>query len=131
MVDSVSFTCENRKKEKPCSEKPSGPRVSGWSGRFAKRWKRSQRTIHLVLIFEDLHWVDDSTLDLISALARRREPAKLMLLGTYRPADVVLSQTPLKGLKQDLQVHHLCTEIALERLEEPAIADTWRRSFRR
>jgi predicted ATPase len=35
----------------------------------------------LVLIFEDLHWVDDSTLDLISALARRREPAKLMCLG--------------------------------------------------
>ncbi len=77
----------------------------------------------LVLIFEDLHWVDDSTLDLISALARRREPAKLMLLGTYRPAEVVLSKTPLKGLKQDLQVHDLCTEIALERLEEPAIAE--------
>ena len=77
----------------------------------------------LVLIFEDLHWVDDSTLDLISALARRREPAKLMLLGTYRPADVVLSKTPLKGLKQDLQVHHLCTEISLERLEQPAIAE--------
>ncbi len=77
----------------------------------------------LVLIFEDLHWVDPSTLDLISALARRREPAKLMLLGTYRPADVALSQTPLKGLKQDLQVHHLCTEIALERLEEPTIAE--------
>lgn len=77
----------------------------------------------LLLIFEDLHWVDDSTLDLISALARRREPAKLMLLGTYRPADVVLSKSPLKGLKQDLQVHHLCTEVALERLEEPAIAE--------
>jgi DNA-binding winged helix-turn-helix (wHTH) protein/tetratricopeptide (TPR) repeat protein len=77
----------------------------------------------LVLIFEDLHWVDDSTLDLMSALARRREPAKFMLLGTYRPADVVLSKTPLKGLKQDLQVHHLCTEVALERLEEPAITE--------
>jgi len=77
----------------------------------------------LLLIFEDLHWVDDSTLDLMSALARRREPAKFMLLGTYRPADVVLSKTPLKGLKQDLQVHHLCAEVALERLEEPAIAE--------
>jgi DNA-binding winged helix-turn-helix (wHTH) protein/tetratricopeptide (TPR) repeat protein len=77
----------------------------------------------LVVIFEDLHWVDPSTLDLISALARRREPAKLMLLGTYRPTDVALFQTPLKGLKQDLQVHHLCNEIALERLEEPTIAE--------
>ena len=77
----------------------------------------------LLLIFEDLQWVDDSTLDLISAFARRREPAKLMLLGTYRSADVVLSKTPLKGLKQDLQVHRLSTEIALERLEEASIAE--------
>ena len=77
----------------------------------------------LVLVFEDLHWSDPSTLDLISALARRRESAKLMLLCTYRPVDVVLSNSSLKGLKQDLLVHHLCSEIALERLEEPLIAE--------
>jgi DNA-binding winged helix-turn-helix (wHTH) protein/tetratricopeptide (TPR) repeat protein len=76
----------------------------------------------LVLVLEDLHWVDPSTLDAISALARRREAAKLLLLCTYRPVDVALSQSPLKGLKQDLQVHHLCEEIALERLEESEIA---------
>jgi len=77
----------------------------------------------LVLILEDLHWVDPSTLDLISALARRRESAKLMLLCTYRPADVVLSHSQLKVLKQDLLVHKLCGEIALERLEETEIAE--------
>jgi len=31
----------------------------------------------LVLLFEDLHWVDHSALDVISALAHRREPANL------------------------------------------------------
>src|SRR5262249_61038296 len=36
--------------------------------------------LSLVLVFEDLHWVDPSTLDLISALARRRAAAKLLLL---------------------------------------------------
>src|SRR5215475_4744067 len=77
----------------------------------------------MLLILEDLHWVDPSTLDLISALARRREQAKLMLLCTYRPVDVILSNSSLKGLKQDLQVHNLCTEIALERLPEQAIAE--------
>src|SRR6266446_5751698 len=71
----------------------------------------------LILIFEDLHWVDRSTLDLVSAAARRRGPAKLLLLGTYRPTDVIISQSPLKALKQDLLVHKLCREIALERLE--------------
>jgi DNA-binding winged helix-turn-helix (wHTH) protein/tetratricopeptide (TPR) repeat protein len=77
----------------------------------------------LALIFEDLHWADPSTLDLISALARRREAAKLLLLCTYRPVDVVLSNSSLKGLKHDLHVHQLCSEIALERLEEPSIVE--------
>src|SRR5258708_3371315 len=77
----------------------------------------------LVLILEDLHWVDASTLDVISVLARRRVPAKLLLLGTYRPVDVVLSQSPLKSLKQDLLVRDLCHEIAVERLEESDVAE--------
>lgn len=76
----------------------------------------------LVLILEDLHWVDSSTLDFISALARRRGPAKLLLIGTYRPVEVVLSQSPLKGLKHDLLLHELCQEVALERLEAPDVA---------
>jgi tetratricopeptide (TPR) repeat protein len=77
----------------------------------------------LLLILEDLHWADPSTLDLISALARRREPCRLLVLATYRPTDVVLSQNPLKGMKQDLLVHQLCQEIVLDSLQEPAIAE--------
>jgi DNA-binding winged helix-turn-helix (wHTH) protein len=44
-------------------------------------------TVHtaLVLVLEDLHWSDFSTLDLISYVARRRRPAHLMLVGTLRP----------------------------------------------
>jgi len=77
----------------------------------------------LILILEDLHWVDPSTLDFISALARRRGPAKLVLLATYRPAEVVISQSPLKSLKQELLIHLLCQEIALERLEASDVAE--------
>ena len=77
----------------------------------------------LVLCLEDLHWVDPSTLDFISALARRRGPAKLLLLGTYRPAEVILSQSRLKALKQDLLIHNLGHEIGLERLEESDVAE--------
>jgi DNA-binding winged helix-turn-helix (wHTH) protein len=76
----------------------------------------------LVLVLEDLHWVDPSTLDFISALARRRGPAKLLLLGTYRPADLIISQSPLKALKQDLVIHNLSQELSLERLEEIDVA---------
>src|SRR5215467_4033560 len=77
----------------------------------------------LLLILEDLHWVDPSTLDFISALARRRGPAKLLVLGTYRPADVIISQSPLKALKQDLVLHGLSHEISLERLDESEVSD--------
>jgi predicted ATPase len=77
----------------------------------------------LLLIFEDLQWVDRSTVDLISALARGRGPAKLMLIGTYRRADVALSEHPLKLVKQDLLVHRLCQEISLEPLGEGQVAE--------
>jgi hypothetical protein len=77
----------------------------------------------MMLIFEDLQWVDHSTVDLISALARGREAAKLVLIGTYRPADVALSEHPLKLVKQDLLVHRLCHEIALEPLGERQVAE--------
>ena len=83
----------------------------------------------LVLVLEDLHWVDPSTLDFISALARRRGPAKLLLLGTYRPADVIISQSPLKALKQDLVIHNLSHEVSLERLEELDVAKYIRGKF--
>ncbi len=77
----------------------------------------------LILVFEDLHWADHSTLDLVSALARRRAPAKLMLIATFRPGDVSDAQHPLKGLKQDLVTRKLCIEVALRPLAKAAVAE--------
>ena len=77
----------------------------------------------MLLVFEDLHWVDYSTLDLISALARRRAPAQLMLIATKRPVDMVIPEHPLKALKQDLLLHQLCREIKLESLSEAEVAE--------
>jgi len=69
-----------------------------------------------VLVLEDLHWSDYSTVDLISYLARRRERASFMLIGTFRPVDVILNEHPLKGIKQDLLMHNLCCDLPLEYL---------------
>ena len=77
----------------------------------------------LVFVFEDLHWADLSTLDLISALARRRQAARLCLLGSYRPAEVSAGQHPLKRLKQDLVTHKLCTDVSLGPLERDAVRE--------
>jgi predicted ATPase/DNA-binding winged helix-turn-helix (wHTH) protein len=77
----------------------------------------------LLLALEDLHWAGPSTVDVISALSRRRAPGKLMLIGTYRPADLALAGHPLKAVKQELLVHQLCDEIELEPLEDDDVAE--------
>lgn len=77
----------------------------------------------LVLVIEDLHWSDYSTLDLISFLARRRAAARLMLIGTYRPVEVILSGHPLKAVKRELGAHRLCQELDLDFLTEGAVAE--------
>jgi DNA-binding winged helix-turn-helix (wHTH) protein len=76
----------------------------------------------LLLVFEDLQWVDHFTVDLMSALARHRAPAKLMLVATKRPIDMMPSDHPLKALSQELGVHHLCHEVPLEPLNKADVA---------
>lgn len=77
----------------------------------------------LLLVFSDLLWADHSTVGLISALARCRQSTRLMLIGTYPSPNVTLSDHPLKELKQDLLIHHLCHEIALQPLGEAEVAE--------
>jgi predicted ATPase len=45
-----------------------------------------------------------------------------MVIGTYRPVDVILSDHPLKSVKRELQAHGLCQELALEYLTGEAVA---------
>src|SRR5262249_52623181 len=59
----------------------------------------------LVLVLEDLHWSDYATLELLTYLARRAGPARLLVLGTYRPVEVLLRRHPLAAVKQELVLH--------------------------
>jgi predicted ATPase len=77
--------------------------------------------VPLVLILEDLHWSDYSTLDLISYLATQRHRAHLMLVGTYRNVELIVSQHPLKAVKQELLAKQQCEELPLEYLSEGAV----------
>ena len=78
-------------------------------------------TAPLVLVLEDLHWSDYSTIDLVAYLARRRDPARLLLIGTFRPVEVILGEHPLKAIKRELQAHQLCRELPLEYLTLEAV----------
>lgn len=75
----------------------------------------------LILILEDLHWSDHATIDLLSFIARRTNPASLIILGTYRSADAAINNHPVKQLKQDLKLRGLCTAIPLEFLDQQDI----------
>jgi DNA-binding winged helix-turn-helix (wHTH) protein/tetratricopeptide (TPR) repeat protein len=72
----------------------------------------------LVLGLEDLHWTDLATLDLLSIIARREHRARLMIVGTYRPADAIVSNHPLRAVLSDLEVHRQCTVLLPENLTE-------------
>jgi len=67
----------------------------------------------LLLFLEDLHWCDLSTLDLLVWLARRREPARLLILGTVRPAETLRAHPHLRAAQQELASGGFSEEIEL------------------
>jgi predicted ATPase len=77
----------------------------------------------LVLVLEDLHWSDPSTLELLSFVARRRQPARLLVLGTYRPVEVLANGHPLRAVTQELQLHRQSEELPLGFLTEEHVAE--------
>jgi DNA-binding winged helix-turn-helix (wHTH) protein/predicted ATPase len=76
----------------------------------------------VVLVLEDLHWSDAATLDWLASVARRREAARLLVLGTYRPAEAVVQAHPVRRVTQELLLHGQGVELPLGLLAEPEVA---------
>jgi DNA-binding winged helix-turn-helix (wHTH) protein/tetratricopeptide (TPR) repeat protein len=76
----------------------------------------------LVLVLEDLHWADPSTVDLLEWLARRDTPARLLVLGTYRPADALAGGAPIGDAGAELRLRGLAHELRLGELGPQAVA---------
>jgi DNA-binding winged helix-turn-helix (wHTH) protein/predicted ATPase len=83
----------------------------------------------LVLVVEDLHWSDPSTLAFLTYVARRRDWARLLVLGTYRPAEVIRQAHPLRQVIAELRQHHRCVYMTLASLPEAAITAYVRERF--
>src|SRR5262249_15115578 len=64
-----------------------------------------------------------STVELLAMVARRREAARLLVLGTYRAAELVVANHPLKPLKQELVARGQGVEIALSALSRAAVRE--------
>ena len=76
----------------------------------------------LVLVLEDLQWSDHSTVEALAYLAQRPEPARLLVLGTYRPVEVLLQGHPLRGMVQELCGRGQAVELRLEFLPAADVA---------
>ncbi|HYC56658.1 MAG TPA: AAA family ATPase [Candidatus Binatia bacterium] len=76
----------------------------------------------IVLVLEDLHWSDSATVGLLAGLAARREPARLLVVGTYRSVDAIAQQHPIIRLKHELVARRQCVEVLLEGLANDSVA---------
>jgi DNA-binding winged helix-turn-helix (wHTH) protein len=77
----------------------------------------------VVLVMDDLQWVDRATVDVISEFARRRHGARILLICTFRPLEAFLNENPIKMLKDELLAHRLCNEVSLTGLTESDIGE--------
>jgi predicted ATPase len=76
----------------------------------------------LVLVLEDLQWSDPSTVEALAYLAQRAEPARLLVLGTYRPVEVLIQGHPLRGMVQELCGRGQGVDLRLEFLSAADVA---------
>jgi DNA-binding winged helix-turn-helix (wHTH) protein/tetratricopeptide (TPR) repeat protein len=76
----------------------------------------------LVLVLEDLHWSDRATLEWLAYVARRPDPARLFILGTYRPVEAIVQTHPLRTILTELRQHGQCVELALDYLSAADVA---------
>ncbi|MGH7820947.1 MAG: hypothetical protein ACREQ9_14370, partial [Candidatus Binatia bacterium] len=79
------------------------------------------KTRPLVFVLEDLHWSDTATLAWIDAVARRRDPARLLLLATYRPAEAIVHGGALRRLVGELRDRPHVAELLLDYLSSDAV----------
>jgi DNA-binding winged helix-turn-helix (wHTH) protein len=82
----------------------------------------------VAVVFDDLQWTDPSTVELLSFLGSRREHARLLIVGTYRPEEVPRG-LPLTRVTGELIAHRLASSIALEGLDVEEVAEYLARRF--
>jgi DNA-binding SARP family transcriptional activator/tetratricopeptide (TPR) repeat protein len=69
----------------------------------------------VVLVLDDLHWADSSTLGLLRHVSRRNLDSGVLLLGAYRDTDIEAVH-PLRDLLADLRAEPTCEQLTLSGL---------------
>jgi predicted ATPase len=77
---------------------------------------RAAERTPLIIIMEDLHWADTSSLQLLEPIFRLAETHGILFINLFRPGFLETGERILKTLKERLSVYHL--EMVLEPLDE-------------
>ncbi|MDH4173317.1 MAG: AAA family ATPase [Betaproteobacteria bacterium] len=77
----------------------------------------------IVLWLEDLHWADVSTIDWLASFARRPERARVLVIGTYRPAEGSVELQPMHAIGDELRRQGQIREVALQPLSRSAVGE--------
>jgi tetratricopeptide (TPR) repeat protein len=77
----------------------------------------------ILLLLEDLHWADISSVDLLRHFCHRAGKQRILIVATFR-ANEVESQPnhPLKGYRAEMRSRKMCDEIALSPLRKEDLA---------
>ena len=80
----------------------------------------------VILVVEDLQWADGSTLDLLRLLARRRDPARLLMLASFRDDEIA---DPLGEWLHDLRPQEAVVDVHVSAFSEGETASYLDRVF--
>ena len=69
-----------------------------------------------MLFLDDLHWADASTVDALAYAVPRCRSHRILIVGTYRPAELLATNQAFLGVKLELQGHDVCREMPMQLL---------------
>lgn len=84
---------------------------------YAQRAARKSAT---VVLLDDLHWADDSTLQLLQHLAPHLSAMRLLIVGTYRDEELD-TQRPFARTLETLLRQRLAARIGVRRLDQAGV----------
>ncbi len=80
---------------------------------FANLLTELSRLGPLVLFFDDVHWADLSTVDLLAYLGRHCQSLAVLIVAAYRPTELLLGPHPLYHVKLELEGQGACQDLAI------------------
>ncbi len=83
---------------------------------------RASAAIPMVMMLDDIHWADESSLALLEHLAPRLAGMPLLMVGTYRDAEADMGEAFAKTMPT-LVRQRLAERVQVKQLAEPAVAD--------